>query len=90
MIIDVLQDGGMVELNPRFYLDAGCRSAPVARSHLGSYRAVRFEGGPARREKPCGDLLRTFGVESGRPALDSEDDVAYCARVFGVEADPEH
>jgi hypothetical protein len=46
-----------------------------------------FEGGPDRKEKPLAHLLRSFGEETSRPALDGEDDVAYCARVFGVEAE---
>ncbi len=46
-----------------------------------------FKDGPARLELPRADFLRLFGTETGRPALDDEDDVTYCARVFGVDAD---
>jgi hypothetical protein len=51
-------------------------------------RVARFdyEGGHAPLERPVAHVLRAFGEQTGRPLLTDEDDVAYCARVFGVEA----
>lgn len=51
-------------------------------------RVARFDydGGTAPLDKPLANVLRAFGEQSGRAKLDGEDDVAYCHRVFGVEA----
>jgi hypothetical protein len=46
-----------------------------------------FQSG-AFLEKPNAGMLRSLGEDTGRLALGGEDDVAYCARVFGVEVDP--
>jgi hypothetical protein len=46
-----------------------------------------YQGAPwARRDKPRADLLHRFGMEMGEPALEDEGSIAYCMRVFGVEA----
>jgi hypothetical protein len=46
-----------------------------------------WEGGTAPRRRPVAHVLRAFGEQSGRPIQDGEHDIAYCARVFRVEAE---
>jgi hypothetical protein len=52
-------------------------------------RVARFdwEGGAALRPQPVAHVLRAFGEELGKPPTPDEEDVAYCLRVFSVEAE---
>lgn len=52
-------------------------------------RVARFDHTGARllREKPLAHVLRSFGEQLGKSGLQDESDVAYCWRVFGVDAD---
>lgn len=52
-------------------------------------RVARFdhEGSGALRDRPVAHVLHSFGEQLGRPLLEGESDVEYCARVFNVVAE---
>lgn len=46
-----------------------------------------YETGEGQRDKPVANVLRLFGEDLGHEQRAGEDDVAYCARVWDVEAE---